>query len=195
MPAREQRLAMLDAELLEAVSVAEIRNRMAVVETHLGLVAGGAHGDTDVAEKVELRSYLPDLGGHELVVINQAVLAERPAGWTAGDAQREDALAEQRHRGFIVVPQLVDLAVLDPLRGLKHFRGRDVVRRAGLVLGAPFGRPPFFGAELGRRDRIGRRRRDRRQREFAVACTGDSAEPCTFQKCAAIGGLRCVRRR
>jgi hypothetical protein len=160
---------------------------MAVVETHLGLVAGRAHGDADMAEIVELRSHLPDLGGHELIVIDEAVFAERPTGRTAGNAQGEDAFAEQRHRGFIVVPELVDLAVLDPLRRLEHFRWRDVVGRAGLIVGAPFGRLPFFGAHLWRRDRIGRGRRDRSEPEFAVARTGDSAQAGTHQKSTAIG--------
>jgi len=138
------------------------------------------------AEKVELRPHLPDLGGYEFVVIDEPVFAERAAGRTAGDTQREDTFAEQRHRGFIVVSQLVDLAVLNPLGGIENFRRRDVVRRAGLIVGAPFRRPPLLAAQLRRRDRIGRCRRDRRQPELAVSGAGDRAQSGTFEKSATI---------
>ena len=91
VPAREQRLQLLDAELLQAVGVADLGQREAVVETHLGLVAVLAELDADVAEAVELGADLADLGREELVVIDELVLAERAAGRAAGNAQRERA--------------------------------------------------------------------------------------------------------
>ena len=45
-----------------------------------------------MAEAVELRPDLADLGGDELVVVDELVLAERAAGRAAGNAQREGAL-------------------------------------------------------------------------------------------------------
>ena len=89
--AREQRLQLLDAELLQAVGVADLGRGEAVVEMHLALVAVLAELDADMAEAVELGAGLADLGRQELVVVDQLVLAERAAGRPAGDAQREGA--------------------------------------------------------------------------------------------------------
>src|SRR5215208_5613344 len=66
MPAGEKRLQLLDSELLQAIGVADFRSRVAVLEAHLGLVAVLAELDADLAEAVELRPDLTDLGGQEL---------------------------------------------------------------------------------------------------------------------------------
>ena len=143
MAAREQRLQLLGAELLQAVGVADLGGGEAVVEMHLALVAVLAELDADMAEAVELRADLADLGGEKFVVIDQLVRAERAAGRAAGNAQREGARAEQRHALLVGAADLVDLAVADPLGRVEHLGGRDVVRGAGLVGRAPFRRPPF----------------------------------------------------
>ncbi len=94
-------------------------------------------------EAVELRSGLADLRGQILVVIDQPVGAERPAGRRARDAQGEGALAELGHRRLVDAADAVDLAVLDPLHGVEDLGRRHPVGGAGLVVLAPFGmRPP-----------------------------------------------------
>ena len=121
----------------------------AVVEPHLALVAVLAHLDADVAEAVELRAGLADLGGEKLVMIDELVVAERAAGRTTGNAQREGTRAEQRHALLIDAADLVDLAVLDPFRRVEDLRRRDVVGGAGLVVLAPFRGPPWLVDSLG----------------------------------------------
>src|SRR5688572_32184054 len=56
-PAREERLDVLDAEVLEAVRRADVLLRLAVVVPDLAV----ARRHPDVAETVELRARLPDL--------------------------------------------------------------------------------------------------------------------------------------
>src|SRR4029079_8231660 len=169
MSAGEERLQLLGAEFLETVSVADLCSGEAVVEPHFALVAVLAHLDADVAEAVELRAGLGDLGGEKLVMIDKLVVAERATGRPPGNAQREHARAEQRHGGLIGAANLVDLAVLDPFRRIENLRRRDVVGCAGLVVLAPFRGPPWLVDSLGHgggclRLRYG----DRLERELAM---------------------------
>src|SRR5205823_10602344 len=90
--AGEEGAGVLDAELLEAVGVAELGELVAVVEDVLG-----ADADADVAEAVELGADLADLAANQLVVVDDLVLAHRPAGRPARDGQAEMALARDRH--------------------------------------------------------------------------------------------------
>ncbi len=69
--ARHERADVLDAELREPVGLRELAPVVAVVEQ----VA-----DADVAEAVELRADLADLGADDLVVIHRAIRAHRPEG-------------------------------------------------------------------------------------------------------------------
>src|SRR5262249_17809434 len=101
-----------------------------------------AHLDADMAEPVELRAGLTDLGGEELIVVNQLVGAERPARRTAGDAQREGTLTELGHSRFVDAADAIDLAVLDPLDGIEDLGRRDPIGSAGDVVLAPFGMRP-----------------------------------------------------
>ena len=73
---------MLDAELLEAIRAANLCGSEAVVETHLRLVLA-LDSDADMAKTVELGSDLANLGGEELVMPDDAVVAERAARRTA----------------------------------------------------------------------------------------------------------------
>src|SRR4029453_12480581 len=157
------------AELLETVSVADLCSGEAVVEAHLALVAVLAHLYADVAETIELRAGLGDLGGEKLVMIHKLVVAERATGRTTGNAQREHTRAKQRHAGLIGAADLVDLAVLDPFRRIENLRRRDVVGCAGLVILAPFRGPPWLVDSLGHRGgRVRLRCGDRRERELAM---------------------------
>ena len=141
----------------------------AVVEPHLALVAVLAHLDADMTEAVELRAGLADLGGEKLVMIHKLVVAERAAGRTTGNAQREHTRAEQRHALLVDAADLVDLAVLDPFRRIEDLRRRDVVGCAGLVVLAPFRGPPWLVDSLGHRGgRLRLRCGDRRERELAM---------------------------
>src|SRR5215207_8237713 len=64
---------------------------------------------------------------------------------------------------------LVDLAVADPFRRVEHLCGRDVVRGAGLVGGAPFRRPPWRRAGCPLRRRLRLRGADRGEGAPATA--------------------------
>src|SRR5205823_4938202 len=55
----------------------------------------------DVAGTVELRPDLADLGRHQLVVIDERVLPERPAGRRAGNRHRPAARAERRNARMV----------------------------------------------------------------------------------------------
>jgi hypothetical protein len=76
-----------------------------------------------VTEAVELRAGLADLGGEKLVMVHQLVVAERAAGRTTGNAQRECTRTKQRHALLVNAADLVDLAVLDPFRRIEDFAG------------------------------------------------------------------------
>src|SRR5882672_1203844 len=97
MGTREEGLELLSAELLQTVCVADLLGSEAVVEPHLALVAVLAHLDADVAKAVELCAGLADLGGEKFVMIHELVVAERAAGRTTGNAQRECTRSEKRH--------------------------------------------------------------------------------------------------
>ncbi|MGY4382215.1 hypothetical protein ACVWZ3_009854 [Bradyrhizobium sp. i1.3.6] len=101
MRAGEDRLKLLDAKLLEPVCVANFCSCEAIVESHLALVAVLAELDSNMAEAVELRTGLADLGGQEFVVIDHLIVTERAAGRAAGNAQCEYTRTKQRHGGFV----------------------------------------------------------------------------------------------
>ncbi len=65
MATGEERLAVLDAELGQAIGATDLLPGDAVVVAHLVLVAVLAHLDADVAQAVELRAGLADLGGED----------------------------------------------------------------------------------------------------------------------------------
>jgi hypothetical protein len=138
MRAGKERLELLDTELLQTVCVADLQGGVTVVEPHLALVAVLAELNADVAEAVELCAGLPDLGGEKFVMIHKLVVAERAAGRTAGNAQRERARTEKRHAALVDAADLVDLAVLYPFHRVEHLRRRDVIGCAALVIRAPF---------------------------------------------------------
>jgi hypothetical protein len=89
MSAGEQRLQLLDTELLEAIGICHIGHREAVVEDHLAQVSGIAELDADMTEAVELGAGLADFGGEIFVVVDQFVVAERAARRRARHAQHE----------------------------------------------------------------------------------------------------------
>src|SRR5687767_3751453 len=134
----EEGLELLSAELLETVCVADLLGGEAVVEPHLALVAGFAHLDADVAEAIELRTGLADLSGEKFVMIHERVVAERAAGRTTENAQRERTRAEKRHALLVDAADFVNFALLDPFHRIEDLRWCDVVRCAGLVILAPF---------------------------------------------------------
>ena len=80
-----------------------------------------------MAEAVELGPDLADLGDDELVMVHEPVFAE----WAAGRTTRIRIVkARFPNRGmveFVVVSHPVDLAILDPLGGVEHLLGSDVV--------------------------------------------------------------------
>ena len=66
-----------------------------------------------MTEPVELGADLTDLGCQDFVMPDHLVLAVRAAGRGAGYAQRENALAKERHAVLIDAAKTVDLALLD----------------------------------------------------------------------------------
>ena len=137
-------MQLLGAELREAVRTLHLLHGVAVVEAHVGLVAVLADLHPDVPEAVELGSGLADLGGEELVVPDDLVLADGAPGRRGGDADHPLALPEHRHAGVVLVTELVRHVVLDRGKRARHHLGLLVpVGRAGLVTLAPDGmRPP-----------------------------------------------------
>ena len=144
IPPRHDGMQLLGAELLKTVGPLHLLHGESVVEAHVGLVAVGADLDSDVSEAVELGPGLADLGGEELVVPDDPVAAERPAGRGGGNADDPLALAEHRHAGVVLVAELVGLAFLDHCQCPHHDLGLRVpVGRAGLISLTPEGvRPP-----------------------------------------------------
>ena len=92
------------AEPLETRRCRHLRFGYAVVETHRGLVARLARRHTDVAKTIEVGADLTDLRRQELVVPDDLVLTEHPAGRRARDTEHEDTGAEQRHARLVVSP-------------------------------------------------------------------------------------------
>ena len=154
-PRQKNGLTCLHAQLLQAVgtdgraglgvTVLQVAGREAVVEHLVVQVARLADARADMGETVELGADLANLGGQDLVVPDHLVLPERAAGRGARDAQREDALAEQRHAVFIDAAEAVDLALLDQAGRVQRDLRGHVVGGAGLVTFAPARRPPFLG--------------------------------------------------
>ena len=80
---------ILDPEVAHAqdhVAGAALVGRLALAAVVEQVALGGA--DADVARTVELGADLTDLGGDQLVVEDQAVAAERPAGRRARNVSR-----------------------------------------------------------------------------------------------------------
>ncbi len=90
----EERVELLDAQLVDAVSVGHLLRGEAVVETLFALIARLAGLDADMREAVELGPDLTDLGAQKLVVPNDLVVAEGPAGRRARNAHRKSTVAE-----------------------------------------------------------------------------------------------------
>jgi hypothetical protein len=143
--ARDDRMQLFDAELGQTRSRRKVRFDEAVVQPHVVAFAIGADLHADVAEAIELRPDLTDLGGHELVVPDDLVAAKRSTGRGAGYAHDELARAEQRHLRVVFVAQLVDLALVGLGERAQDHLGLGVpVGRAGLVTLPPqIVRPPF----------------------------------------------------
>ncbi|HEX7236597.1 MAG TPA: hypothetical protein VF405_06515 [Gammaproteobacteria bacterium] len=88
-----------------------------------------------MAEPVELRADLAELGAHDLVVKLQSIRAHRAE--RLRNFQAEVARAEQRHARFVDVPELIHGAARDEALRLEHLLRRDAVRGAALVFLAP----------------------------------------------------------
>jgi hypothetical protein len=104
--------------------------------------------NADVARAVELRPDLADLGRDELVVVDERVLPERPAGRRARNRHRPAARAEGRDARVIELAERRDLALFHQPHRLHDHRRRGAVGRAHLVVGAPFGGSPALGERL-----------------------------------------------
>ena len=107
---------------------------------------------------------LADLTRDELIMVNEAVRAERAAGRPAWDTQREAPLAEHRHARFIEMAHLVELAGFNQFQCIQDFCRRYQICGADLIVLTPFGRPPRTD-----RGRAGRRR-------LSLSCF-DDADP------------------
>src|ERR671918_492709 len=154
--AREERLEMLHAELLEPVGGADLLLGEAVVVADLAVAGGHA----DVPEAVELRADLADLAYEQLIVVVELVVAERPTRRRARDDDvRPQPLAEQRDALLEHAAQRVDLAGLDQAGRLEDLGRGHAVVGSPLVLRAPGRRPPAVSKGPGRR-RLGLRLRD-----------------------------------
>ena len=106
--AGEEHPDVLDAEPLQAIGVPEVGQLVAVVKD---LVVAYLHAD--VAEAVELRTHLPDLGAHDFVVADDLVIGERLVRGQTGDGDAVMPLARHRHAVLVDPPQLVNLAFPD----------------------------------------------------------------------------------
>ena len=107
--ARHERADVLDAELREPVALRELGAVVAVVEEI---------ADADVAQTVELRADLADLGADDLVVIHGPVRAERPV--RLRNPQAEMPRAEQRHARLVDAAELIDGAARHEALRLEH---------------------------------------------------------------------------
>ena len=105
-------MRLLRAQVLQARRRREPGLHEAVVETHLAAIAVDADLHADVAEPVELRAHLADLGRDEIVVPDDLVLAEQAAIRRPRDPHHELARAEQRHLRRVRMPQLAGLALV-----------------------------------------------------------------------------------
>ena len=98
----------------------------------------------NVARTVELGADLADLGGDQLVVEDQTVAAERPAGGRARNLEQKATRTEERNVARIVFAERRGLALLHQLDRFEHHLGRGPIGRAHLVVRAPFARPPVL---------------------------------------------------
>src|SRR5262249_48501661 len=106
----EERFDVVHAELLEAVRPTDLILRQAVVVACLV-----ANQNTNVAEAVELRSYLANFTTEHLIVIHELLVPKRTTRRATGNGNREMTLSEEWNAGFEVHTQAVDLAGLDQL--------------------------------------------------------------------------------
>ncbi len=142
MAAGEERLAVLDADLGQAIGAADLLLGVAVVVAHLVLVAVLAHLDADMAQPVELRAGLADLGGEDTRRDRRACWRRTGRRSASRGCAGEGALAELGHARFVDAADAVDLAVLDPLHGVEDLGWRDPVGGAGNIVLAPLGMRP-----------------------------------------------------
>ena len=99
----------------------------------------------DVAGPVELRLDLSDLGGHELVVVDERVVPERAARRGAGNAHLPAACAEGRRLAVVVLADRDRLILLDGGQSARDVgRVFRVVGRARSIGRAPLGRRPLL---------------------------------------------------
>ena len=119
--AREEGRRVLDAELLQPVWRPHVRQAVAVVEEHAGLVAARAAHAAEMAERVHLRADLADFGRDEFVVPDRPALAAiGSAGRAAGHAQGVGAPGRERHARVVGHAETDDLAGLDQADRLEH---------------------------------------------------------------------------
>ena len=142
--AREERRSVLHPELLQAVGRPHVGELVAVIEKHVGLVAGRTAHAAEMAERVHLRADLADLGSDELIVPDRPALAPvRAAGRAAGHAQGIGASRRDRHPHVVGHAQADDLSGLYEPRRLQHFRGRHEIAVPALVVRSPAGVRPI----------------------------------------------------
>src|SRR6185503_430868 len=112
--------------------------------------------------------------GDQFIVICQRVLAERTASRRAGDGHLPAARAESRSFAVVVLANRDGLELLDgPQSALDVGWILGVVRAAGPVFFAPFGRFPAQGAVV---DRAFQRLGGRRGGEAHAHCRGNDGK-------------------
>ena len=146
----EEGADVLDSQLGQPVRASYLRELEAVVKDVLAVDAR-----TDVSQPIELRPDLTDLAAKQLIVIHQMAVPEGAARRQPGYRQTEVAIAEQRHPEFIGPAKLIDHPSFDEAGSFDHLLGGDPVCRAGLIIGAPFGRPPYRAGGRLRGERPG----------------------------------------
>jgi hypothetical protein len=129
----EERFDVVDTELLEAVGPTDLVLRQTIVVACLV-----ADQNTNVAETVELRSYLANFATEHLIVIHELLVPKRTTRRATGDGNGEMTLSEERNTGFEVHTQAVDLAGLDQLCRLQDFSRGDPLGRADLIICSPW---------------------------------------------------------
>jgi hypothetical protein len=169
--ARDQRAYLLHPKSREAGATRRFLQREAVVH---------ARADHLVAERVELRADLTDLGHDQLFVRTAMVRARIDAG-----ALRENLEAStcgHRHRLRQHAAKLEDLAGLDQPRGFEHALGLHVIARATLIAFAPF---RWTSLSIGRRrPRLRRGRAAGDEHRSHDECSHAHSHPLQFQHIA-----------
>ena len=129
-----------DPELGESRPARDVVQREAVVH---------ARADHLVAERVELRAHLADLG-HDQLLVRAATIRARIVPRALGD-DLESPAGGKRHRFGQHAAKLEDFTRLDEPRGAEHGLGLHVIARASLVA-----RAPLRGTALAVRRRLPR---------------------------------------